>query len=63
MAFISPGIVKIHPLTGVAGAGGVIYDPEGKQESTYSWGLGIPTNNQAEAYTLFQGFSIAISLG
>jgi ribonuclease HI len=50
-------------LTGVVGVGGVIYDLEGKQESTYAWGLGIATNNQAKAYALLQGLSIIISLG
>jgi ribonuclease HI len=47
----------------MAGVGGVIYDPKGKQESAYAWGLGIATNNQIEAYALLQGLSIIISLG
>jgi len=38
----------------VAGAKGIILDPKGKQALTYEWGLGIATNNQAEAYALLQ---------
>jgi hypothetical protein len=37
---------------GLAGVGGVIYDPKGKHESNYAWGLGIAMNNQIEAYSL-----------
>jgi ribonuclease HI len=36
---------------------------EGNQESIYAWGLETATNNQAEAYTFFQGISITINLG
>jgi ribonuclease HI len=45
----------------VAGAGGVLYGPGGHIESTFSWNLGVATNNQAEAYALLQGLLIARS--
>jgi hypothetical protein len=38
---------------------GIIFDPEGRMESTFAWGLGTSTNNQDEAYALFQGLLLA----
>jgi len=32
---------------GEARVGGVIIDPNGKQEFTYDWGVGITSNNQS----------------
>jgi ribonuclease HI len=38
--------------------GGVILDPKGNTKNTFEWGLGKATNNQAEAFALFQGLRI-----
>jgi ribonuclease HI len=46
----------------VAGAGGVIICPRGIQVLSFHWNLGIATNNQAEAYALYQGLHLAQSL-
>ena len=40
------------------GAGGVILDPDGKENVTYEWGLGQTSNNKAEAYNLLMGTRI-----
>jgi ribonuclease HI len=45
----------------VAGAGGVIFSPGGHIQTTFSWSLGITSNNQAKAYALYKGLSIAKS--
>jgi hypothetical protein len=37
------------------GAGGDITSPGGTIELSFSWGLGIASNNTAEAYTLMRG--------
>jgi len=42
----------------VAGAGGVILDPEGSMENAYEWGLEKATNNHAEVFAVFQGLRI-----
>ena len=47
---------------GAARGGGVLYDPEGNLNLTYSWNLGIDSNNMAEALALWQGLSQAIRL-
>jgi ribonuclease HI len=47
----------------VAGAGGVIFSPGGHIRTTFSWSLGITSNNQAEAYALYKGLNIAKSQG
>jgi hypothetical protein len=41
------------------GRWGVIFDPEGKQEMSYAWGIGEATNNQAEIQELWQGLSVS----
>eukprot|EP00253_Pinus_taeda_P010059 PITA_10059 len=41
--------------TGAAGAGGIICNPNGKPLVTFEWGLGILSNNRAEALALYQG--------
>ena len=43
---------------GVAGARGILVDPEGNVELTFAWGLGIRTNNEAEWMALLQGLRI-----
>jgi ribonuclease HI len=43
----------------VAGAGGVIIFPRGNQTLTFHWSLRIASNNQAEAYALYQGLLLA----
>jgi hypothetical protein len=53
------GASKGNP--GVAGAGGVIICPRGNQVLSFHWNLGIATNNQAEAYALYQGLHLAKS--
>ena len=35
-------------LSRVAGAGGILLDPEVKIEQTYAWGIGCRTNNEVE---------------
>lgn len=47
------GASKNNP--GKAGVGRIIYDPNGKKITTYEWGLGQISNNQAEAYRLLMG--------
>ena len=41
--------------SGFAGAGGIIFDPGGNIVSSYAWGLGLKTNNEAKWLTLFFG--------
>jgi len=47
----------------MAGTGGVLFGPRGQVKSTYSWNLGLASNNQDEAYALFQGLSLASAKG
>jgi ribonuclease HI len=51
----------VHAI-GVAGAGGVIYDSEGKKITDYSWGLGKTTNNKAEILAAYMGLKLAQDL-
>jgi ribonuclease HI len=51
------GASKGNP--GEAGAGGVLFIPRGQRLLTYSWNLGITTNNLAEAYAIFKGAQLA----
>jgi ribonuclease HI len=51
------GASKGNP--GEAGAGGVLFSPRGQRLLTYSWNLGMTTNNSAEAYALLKGAQIA----
>jgi ribonuclease HI len=46
-----------------AGGGGGIIDPRGTTEACFAWGLGITSNNKAEAYALWQGINIAKGIG
>lgn len=43
----------------VARAGGVLFGPRGNMENTYSQNLDQATNNQAKAYALLQGLTLA----
>jgi ribonuclease HI len=47
----------------VAGVGGVIIFPRGNQVLSYHWNLGLATNNQVEAYALYQGLLLTKSRG
>ena len=42
----------------VAGAGGILLDPEGKIKQTFAWGIGYRTNNEVEWMALLQGLTI-----
>lgn len=42
-------------------AGGVIFSPGEQTRLTFSWRLGTTTNNQVEAYALYQGLILAQS--
>jgi ribonuclease HI len=54
------GASKGNP--GKAGGGG-LFDPGGNLIWKFSWGLGVETNNVAEALALWQGLSQASHLG
>lgn len=41
----------------------IISDPRGTSGTYYSWGLGIASNNRAEAYTLWHGLKVGNELG
>ena len=43
---------------GKAGAGGIILDPDWKENATYEWELGQISNNKAETYNLLMGTRI-----
>ena len=47
------GASKGNP--GAAGGGGILMNPEGSIDLTYSWGLGTDTNNISWALALWQG--------
>eukprot|EP00253_Pinus_taeda_P015908 PITA_15908 len=53
------GASKGNP--GIAGSGGVLLNPGGFTEMRFHWGLGIETNNRAEALALWQGLNLAIN--
>lgn len=55
------GASKNNP--GIAGAGGVIRDQQGRMIINYEWSLGKLSNNKAEAYSLLQGITIARKSG
>jgi len=46
----------------VVGVGGILFDPKGKIEGSYTQGLGISTNNHAEAYAMLQGPRVVLDL-
>ena len=43
---------------GVARAGGILLDPRGHVEQTFTWGLGTRTNNEAKWLALLQGIHL-----
>jgi ribonuclease HI len=45
----------------LAGGGGVLVSPTCVLEISFTWGLGIETNNRAEALSLWQGINQEIS--
>ena len=49
--------------TGVAGAGGLIFSLDDEKISSFYWGLGICSNNQAESYTLLMACQISKKIG
>eukprot|EP00253_Pinus_taeda_P010228 PITA_10228 len=53
------GASKGNP--GIAGSGGVLLNPGGFTEMRFHSGLGIETNNRAEALALWQGLNLAIN--
>eukprot|EP00253_Pinus_taeda_P027195 PITA_27195 len=55
------GASKGNP--GPSGAGGIIYSPEGRSKDSFSWGLGVKTNNQAELLSLLKACQIAREKG
>ena len=52
-ALFFDGASKGNPR--VSGAGGILLDPRGHVEQTFTWGLGHRTNNEAEWLALLQG--------
>eukprot|EP00253_Pinus_taeda_P007428 PITA_07428 len=52
------GASKGNP--GATGGGGVLLKPDGSTELRYHWGLGIESNNRAEALALWQGLNLAL---
>jgi hypothetical protein len=48
---------------GVAGAGGVIYSPDGSSKDCFYWGLGQKSNNQAKILGLLKACLIAREKG
>ena len=50
-------------IMGRQGGARVFFTPDGSMESKFAWGLGIDTNNMAEALVLWQGLRIARELG
>ena len=55
-AIFFDGASKGNP--GEAGAGGILLNPRGHVELTFTWGLGIRTNNEAEWLALIQSLHI-----
>eukprot|EP00253_Pinus_taeda_P019066 PITA_19066 len=53
------GASKGNP--GAAGGGGVLLNPDGSVLLQYHWGLGIESNNRAEALALWQGLTLALT--
>jgi len=52
------GASKGNP--GAAGGGGILLNPDGTTLLRYHWGLGIESNNRAEALALWQGLTLAL---
>ena len=50
----------LYDPPGVASAGGILLDLEGKIEQTFAWGIRCGTNNEAEWMALLQGLMILV---
>ena len=48
---------------GNAGAGGLIFYPGGRLQTSFSWGLGQLTNNQVELFALLKANQLAKEVG
>ena len=46
---------------GVAGVGGILLDPRGHVEQTFTWGLGYRTNNEAKWLAFLQGLQSLVT--
>jgi hypothetical protein len=58
---IQPDALDLWEIKWMESVGGVLHDPRGKIKTTYSWNIGVASNNQAESYALLQGLLIAKS--
>ena len=47
----------------IAGASGLIFSSDSEKISSFCWGLGIYSNNQAESYSLLMACQIAKNIG
>ena len=47
----------------ISGAGGLVFSPDNMIESSFSWGLGNMSNNQAECYSLLMACQISKEKG
>ena len=56
-AIFFDGASKGNP--GVSGVGGVVFFPSSLNYLSFSWGLGLMTNNQAEYYNLLMAIQLA----
>ena len=55
------GASKGNP--GISKAGGLVFSPQILIESSFSWGLGTMSNNQAESYSLLMASQFAKEKG
>ena len=55
------GASKGNP--GDSRASGLVFSPDSLTNSSFSWGIGSLTNNQAECYSLFMASQIAMEKG
>ena len=47
----------------ISGAGGLVFSPDRLTEFSFSWGLGIMSNNKVESYSLLMASQIAKEKG
>ena len=55
------GVFKGNP--GIFGAGGILISLDRSSKTSFSWGLGIMSNNQAESYSLLKACQLAKEAG
>ena len=60
-SIVFDGASKGNPAK--AGARGLIFFPGGRLETSFSWGVGQLTNNQAELFALLKSYQIAKAVG